>query len=178
MKRNTIKFFLLISICISGCSLDLKTKDIAKDILKEKSISLIDNYFNLTYVENDAIAFGLLGNISSYIRIPLIFILTISVTLYIFYIIWKIRNSKIWLILPFFIILSGAYGNIIDRAFNGYVTDFFHAHYFFKYHFPVFNVADVLVNIGLILIIVQWKSTQKLFDEVFSKKSELTNELV
>lgn len=161
---------------ISGCSLDLKTKDIAKTQLMEHSIPLIHNYFNLTYVENHAIAFGFLGNISENIRLPLIFLLTISATLVGFYMIWRTRNRKFRFILPFFIMIGGTYGNIIDRAQNGFVTDFFNAHYFFKYNFPVFNVADVLVNIGIILMIIQWKDLQVVFEDIFKQRTVLKNE--
>lgn len=77
----------------SGCSLDLKTKELVKENLQEQSITLIDNFFDLSYVENHAIAFGFLGNMAKNIRIPLIFILTISATLCMFYFISKIRHE-------------------------------------------------------------------------------------
>ena len=176
MRHNLIKFSILIAFLISGCSLDLKTKDIAKTGLKEHSISLVHNYFDLTYVENHAIAFGLLGDIDKNIRIPLIFFLTISATLLGFYAIWRIRKRQFRFLLPFFILIGGAYGNITDRFFNGYVTDFFHLHYFYKYNFPVFNVADILVNIGIILIVIQWKDFQIIFDEIVNKKIALKTE--
>jgi signal peptidase II len=173
MKHTFVKFSILMFFLVSGCSLDLKTKELAKAELKEHSISVIDHYFDLNYTENNAIAFGFLGSLSKGIRLPLIFFLTISATLFGFYVIWRIRYKKFRYLLPFFILLGGAYGNIIDRLFNGYVTDFFYAHYFFACDFPVFNVADVLVNIGIILVIIQWKSFQRIFEEVFEKKTIL-----
>jgi len=176
MKSNLIKYTILIAFLISGCSLDLKTKDLAKTGLKEQSIHLVHNYFDLTYVENHAIAFGFLGNIDKNIRLPLIFLLTISATLVGFYAIWRIRKRQFRFLFPFFILIGGAYGNITDRLFNGYVTDFFHLHYFYKYSFPVFNVADILVNIGIILIVIQWKDFQVIFDEILNKKTTLTTE--
>ena len=114
MKKSLVKYLILISFMISGCTLDLKTKDLAKTGLQEQSISLIHNYFDLNYVENYAIAFGFLGSISKNIRIPLIFLLTISATLLGFYMIWRIRDRKFRFLLPFFIMIGGAYGNIID----------------------------------------------------------------
>ena len=176
MKRNLIKYTILIAFLISGCSLDLKTKDLAKTGLKEQSVSLIHNYFDLTYVENHAIAFGFLGNINKNIRIPLIFLITISATFLGLYAIWRIRKRQFRFLLPFFILIGGAYGNITDRLFNGFVTDFFHLHYFYKYNFPVFNVADILINIGIILIVIQWRDFQVIFDEILSKKTTLTIE--
>jgi len=158
---------------MSGCACDLKTKEIINSQLKEQSISVIENYFNFTYVENHAIAFGMFNNLDRSIRMPIIFILPIFTTLLCFFLIWKLRKSKFKLLLPIFIIIGGAYGNIIDRAMNGYVTDFLHVHYFHKYNFYVFNVADVLVNIGLILLLLQYKEFSKLLDDVFSKKINL-----
>ena len=121
----------------------------------------------MRYVENSAIAFGLLENISKNIRIPLIYFLTISATFFGFYLIWRIRIQKIRILLPFFIIIGGAYGNIVDRLFHGFVTDFFLLHYYTQYYFYVFNVADVLVNIGVILIIIQWKDFKLVFNDIF-----------
>ena len=167
---------ILISFMISGCSADLKTKEIAKTNLKDNSIVLIKNTFDLRYVENHSIAFGFLSSIKKSIRLPLIFILTISATMFAFVMIWKIKNKKFRLLLPFFILIGGAYGNILDRIFNGFVTDFFHVHYFYEYNFPVFNVADVLVNIGVFLIIIQRKDFRPIFDDLFKKENEILTE--
>ncbi len=171
MKRNMIKFLILISFMISGCSIDLKTKDLVKTGLKEHSMAVIHNYFDLTYVENHSIAFGFLSNIPKTIRLPLIFFLTISATMLGFYMIWKLRNRKFRILLPFFILIGGAYGNIIDRMLNGFVTDFFHLHYYYQYNFYVFNVADVLVNVGVFLIFIQWKDFRMIFEDLIEKKT-------
>lgn len=176
MKKNVLKFLILISFMVSGCTLDLKTKDLAKNGLKEHSITVIQHYFDLNYVENHAIAFGLLGNISKTIRLPLIFLMTISATMLGFYLVWRIRNRKFRILLPFFILIGGAYGNIVDRMLNGFVTDFFQLHYYFQYSFYVFNVADVLINIGIILIVIQWKDFRIIFDDLFKGKTLLKTE--
>nr|WP_321353708.1 signal peptidase II [uncultured Draconibacterium sp.] len=176
MKKTLIKYLILISFMISGCSADLKTKEIAKTNLKDNSIVLIENTFDLRYVENHSIAFGFLSSIKKNIRIPLIFLLTISATMFAFVMIWKIKDKKFRLLLPFFILLGGAYGNIVDRMLNGFVTDFFHIHYLYEYNFPVFNVADVLVNIGVFLIIIQWKDFKLIFDNLFTNENELLTE--
>jgi signal peptidase II len=173
MRKNLIKFLILTALMISGCSIDLRTKDLVKTVLKDKSIVLIDNFFNLTYVENHAIAFGFLENIQKKIRIPLIFLLTISATLFGFYMIWKMRNKQFSILLPVFILMAGAYGNIVDRAVNGFVTDFFHLHYHCQYNFYVFNVADVLINVGLILVLIQYKDYKIILDNIFKKEIEL-----
>jgi len=173
MKKSAFKFILLSSLMISGCTIDLKTKDLINDDLKSQSLVIIDNFFNFTYVENHAIAFGMLEDLDATIRMPLIFALPILATLLCFYFVWKIRKTKFSLLLPFFLILGGAYGNILDRAMHGYVTDFIHLHYFHDYNFYVFNVADILVNIGFFLLLFQYKSFNQLLDQTFPQKPEV-----
>ena len=57
-----------------------------------------------------------------------------------------------------FILLSGALGNLLDRAQYGYVIDFIDVHYQ-NYYWPVFNVADSLIFIGVILLIFERQTT-------------------
>jgi signal peptidase II len=169
MNKNFLKFMILVSILIFGCVIDLKTKDLAKTELKGKSLVVIDNFFSLTYVENHAVAFGFLGSIPKKIRLSVIFLLTISATFVGIYLIWKLRARKFSILLPLFVLLSGAFGNIADRAMHGFVTDFIDFHYSNQYSFPVFNVADVIINIGLILIIIQFREYNRILDRLFKK---------
>lgn len=167
---STLKFIILIAFLVSGCSLDLVTKEQVKQKLQYDSVPVIDNYFDLTYTENHAIAFGFFKQLDRRWRMPLIFLLPVLSTFFFFFLIWKFRDRKFSLLLPIFIILAGAYGNILDRAMNGFVTDFLHVHYYYKYNFYVFNVADVLVNIGLILMLLRWRKYNELLNEVFAKE--------
>jgi len=163
--KGPLKYLLLFSLLISGCSLDLKTKEMVNVEIKDTSISVIENFFNLTYVENHAIAFGIFSNIERSIRLPLILLLPFLTTVFAFYIVWKLRDQKFRLLLPLFLIIGGAYGNIIDRAMHGYVTDFLHVHYFNTYNFYVFNIADVLINIGVFSLLFQFRE----FNTVLNK---------
>lgn len=165
-----LKYLLLFSFLISGCSLDLKTKDLVNENIKDQSITIVENYLNFTYVENHAIAFGMFKNLDRKYRMPLIFFLPILTTLFGFYLIWKLKDAKFRILLPIFLIIGGAYGNILDRAMNGYVTDFLHVHYFHKYNFYVFNVADVLVNVGVILLLLQFKEFNNLINKAFGEE--------
>lgn len=174
MNKNLIKFVILFSFLISGCSLDLKTKDMVNEKIKDQSISIVENYLNFTYVENHAIAFGMFKGLDRKYRMPIIFLLPFITTLFGFYLIWKLKEAKFSILLPIFLIIGGAYGNILDRAMNGYVTDFLHVHYFHKYNFYVFNVADVLVNIGVILLLLQFKEFNRLINDVFEPQKAET----
>lgn len=162
--KGIYKYVLLFLFMISGCTIDLTSKKYMNEALKYQSVPVVENFFNLTYVENHAIAFGIFGGIKRKYRMPLILILPLCVTAFCFFLFWKIRKAQFSILLPLFLILGGAYGNIIDRAMHGYVTDFLHAHYYYQYHFYVFNVADILVNIGLILLLLQYRQFNALLD--------------
>jgi signal peptidase II len=170
-KKLAYKTLVLIIVLVLTCSLDLITKDLAKKNLKDQSIIFIENYFSFTYVENHAIAFGFMESLPSKLRLTLSFLLPIAATFFGFYIIWRMRKEKLRYLIPLFIIIGGAYGNIIDRMLHGFVTDFLHVHYHYEYNFYVFNVADVLVNIGVILIIFQWKRYKVIFNEIFDTQA-------
>ena len=167
MKSIVIKYVVLLAFMISGCSVDLKTKDLIKDNLYQQSVVVIDNVLSLNYVENHAIAFGTFKNLNRNLRMTLSFGLPVLATLLAFFFIWKIRKNEFRFLLPIFIILGGAMGNILDRMMNGFVTDFLHINHFAY----VFNFADVLVNIGLGLILIQYKSFNKMMDQAFAKNT-------
>ncbi len=169
------KLILLLSILFTGCSSDLHTKKIAKEELRQNTIEVIDNYIDLTYVENHASAFGIFKQIDRSVRLPLILFIQGTIILLGLLVLWKIRNKNIGLLIAITVLLSGAFGNFMDRLLNGYVTDFLYLHYFDKYSFPVFNLADILINTGVILLILQAKQFKKAIQSVFNSKMVIDN---
>jgi signal peptidase II len=163
------KLILLLALLFAGCSSDIHTKVIAKQGLKFNQVTVIENYFSLTYVENHAVAMGLMKSIDRHIRVPLILTLQAIICLAGLLILWRIRHQKISLQVGLAILLSGAMGNFFDRLQHGFVTDFFHFHYLDKFSFPVFNVADVLINIGMIILLFQARSFENALNAAFSK---------
>lgn len=114
-----------------------------------ESIPIIDEVFNFTYVENRGIAFGLFQG-----RLSIISILTVVAIVVIF--IYVLRNKKTLSILEHFgytLILSGAVGNMIDRLFRGFVVDMLDFRGIWSF---VFNLADVWINVGVFLLIVDY----------------------
>lgn len=110
--------------------------------------------FNLIYVENTGAAFSILQNSTT-----LLIILSIVAVLAIIYYIWKNFES----ITPkeiFFtsLLLSGICGNLYERLILGYVRDFFDLTFI---NFPVFNISDILINIGVFGIILLILFTKK-----------------
>ena len=109
-----------------------------------ESIPVITNFFNLTYVTNDGMAFGINFPFGIYIfsTISLIF------TIFLFWYLWTIKDSGIVIRIGVALIIAGAVGNLIDRIFLGSVVDFLDF-MIGSYHWYVFNFADSYVTVGM-----------------------------
>ena len=107
-------------------------------------IPVITNFFNLTYVTNDGMAFGINFPFGIYIfsTISLIF------TVFLFWYLWTIKEEGIVIRTGVALIIAGAVGNLIDRIFLGSVVDFLDF-MIGNYHWYVFNFADSYVTIGM-----------------------------
>lgn len=146
MKNKNISFILSISLVI--ILLDQLTKYIiSKYIDLNQSIPLIKNILHLTYITNTGAGFGILKGQN----IALIFISLIIIGIILFYFDRITKERQIHA--PIALILGGAIGNLIDRAFLGHVIDFIDFRIW-----PAFNIADSCITIGsLWLIICFWK---------------------
>lgn len=128
--------------------LDQATKFAAKTNLKPvNNIDLIPGIFSLSYVENRGAAFGFFKDN----KILLIGVTTL-ITLFIIYYIIKYKDVNKYFRLSLILIAAGAVGNLIDRIALGYVVDFIHFYYKEAFDFPVFNIADISVVCGTILL--------------------------
>ncbi|MCI0596148.1 MAG: signal peptidase II [candidate division Zixibacteria bacterium] len=151
-------FFIVFFIWI----LDRFTKWLVKNNFElGESVSVLGNFFLLTYVENKGGAFGIqLGGSTFY------FIASIVVILYILFYLWQHPEDGRPQRFSLALILGGAFGNLYDRALFGSVTDFFDFEFFnippFRLgpvHFagmerwPVFNIADSAVTVGIVLLL-------------------------
>lgn len=128
---------------------DQLTKMRAVKTLKDQDpISLIQNVFELHYLENHGAAFGILQGQRTFFVI-----VTIIIVIAVFYIYAKMpldrKFNKLRVILV--LIAAGALGNFIDRTRQGYVVDFF---CFKLIDFPIFNVADIYVTSAAIALVV------------------------
>lgn len=111
-------------------------------------IELIKNFFYLTYTHNTGAAFSILTGQ----RLLLILIAVIILIL----IFNHIRKNKVEGKLEkiaFSLIIGGSLGNLIDRIIRGYVVDFLDFK-IFGYDFPIFNLADTFIVIGVILLLI------------------------
>lgn len=108
------------------------------------SIPVVGDLIKLTFTQNDGAAFGLLPGG----RIWFLIVSTIALCVIAGYLIRR-RPQSAWLVVALGLVAGGAAGNLIDRAWFGWVTDFIQI----PFDFPVFNVADssVVVGVGMLV---------------------------
>ena len=111
----------------------------------------------LTYVRNPGAAWGSFANLPDSFRLALFYGITIFVTGFILYLLKTSHSGQRLTRTALIFILSGAVGNVIDRLLLTYVIDWIHFHWLiwgWEYSFPVFNVADVAINVGVALMLI------------------------
>ncbi|BAC13441.1 signal peptidase II [Oceanobacillus iheyensis] len=113
-----------------------------------ESISVIDNFFYITSHRNTGAAWGILEG-----QMLLFYIITTIVIIGIIYFLHTHAKGDKLLSVALVVILGGAIGNFIDRIFRQEVVDFANF-YIFDYNFPIFNVADSSLTIGVILFLI------------------------
>ncbi len=164
MNKN-FTIFHTVTIILTLLGLDQVTKYITRiNMLPGESIHVIGNFFRFTYVENPGMAFGLrIENTVVFMGLSLI------AAGLVFYYLYKLRNEVWQLQFAIAMIASGAIGNLSDRFIRGSVVDFLDFEFFditlpafqlFGYEFsgyymtrwPVFNVADMAVSGGMMII--------------------------
>ena len=130
--------------------LDQTTKYAAiKQLKNQRPIVIIENFFQLNYVENRGAAFGILqGKRGLFLIITIIVIFVIT-----FYLIKYYNQTNTLTRISFAMLIGGAVGNLIDRIRFGYVVDFISLKLINKYDFPVFNIADTCVLISTLFIV-------------------------
>ena len=139
--------FLIISVLFLAA--DLITKYfVATNMTVGATILLFKNIFHLTYVQNTGAAFSILaGQRLLLILLPALVIIFIAI-----YVLIKKPKNRL-LMLSLSMIVSGGLGNLIDRIIFGYVIDFFDF-VIFGYDYPIFNIADSFILIGVVLLVI------------------------
>ena len=118
----------------------------------ERSINIIPNLLNLTLVKNKGAAFSLFTNATNLLTLASILVSLLLITL-----ILKSTPRSYWNSIGLSYLLGGTVGNGIDRLFKGFVLDFLEL---VPIDFPIFNVADISINIAIICFIIDLISTK------------------
>ena len=129
-----------------------------------QNIPIVSGFFDLTFVLNPGAAFSLFATLPEWIRNP--FFILISVAAAVLIVAYRsryLRENRLASV-SLALILGGAIGNLIDRLWYGVVVDFLDAH-IYQHHWPIFNVADSAISVGVTLLLLEmlleWRRERK-----------------
>lgn len=150
MRKFTLSLIWIISIAVFIFVLDQMTKMLAVRYLGHP-VEIIGNFFTLTLYRNEGIAFSI--NLPQIVIIALTYILLFTGI----YMAYRELNLHRWLTRVLLgMVLGGSIGNLVDRMLHGFVVDFFTVQ-----NYPVFNIADIGVTVGLLLIVILYDRLKK-----------------
>lgn len=112
------------------------------------SYEVIPHFLNITSHRNNGAAWGILSGKMGFFYIITLIILAVLIIFYI-----KETKYNAFMQVAISLLFAGALGNFIDRLFNGEVVDFIDTN-IFGYDFPIFNIADSSLTIGVIFVII------------------------
>ena len=169
-KETWIKFIIYVSIIVFGFTLDRVTKEIVDNKFElgvSKQVELIPDFLYFAYVRNTGGAWSILSN-ATWVLTIISIVSVVVISIYIFK-----KKVNMFNLIACSMIVAGGLGNLFDRIIYGAVIDFIES-FPFGYAFPIFNVADIFVVIGAIIIIAytfyedyveKKKSQQKILTE-------------
>ena len=147
LKKNIFYFFLVLLIFI----LDRISKLWIISIFNsENNLEIkVSSFINLNLIWNKGIAFGLFsyGEKFEYNLLTGLIIMIIAIVF------WMIIKTKGFEKYGFLMILGGALGNVFDRLYYSAVPDFIDI-YYKNFHWFVFNVADIFITVGVLMLII------------------------
>ena len=144
-----IKYAVEILLFAFIITFDLCMKDFLYEFVEVENggnITLIDGFLDLTYSENTGMGFGL-GQDSTLGITIMTAILIVAILGYLIF----FKKEKAYIRIPLIMVAAGGIGNLVDRTQLGYVRDFFE---FTFMDFAIFNIADVFVTVGAIVLIL------------------------
>jgi signal peptidase II len=146
-KNIPFRGFLFLGVAALVVVADQVTKRLAEDRLRpQRSVPVVDDILRLTYVQNRGAAFGLLQDQTAFFVLVGVIVIGVIAASYRY-----LPRSGFLLHLALGLQLGGAIGNLIDRVRQGYVVDFVDFGYQANW-WPVFNVADSAIVIGVALL--------------------------
>lgn len=150
---------MLKSLSVAGLVVifDQITKQIVRNsMVLGESFDILGNTLRFTFVENKGLAFSIkVSNLAIFTGLSFI------ATALVLYYLYKYRNEGINVYIPLALILGGAIGNLIDRVLFSKVVDFIDVG-ISSYRWPVFNIADSAVSVGLVwFLIASWMMNEE-----------------
>ncbi|URJ30670.1 signal peptidase II [Candidatus Blochmannia vicinus (nom. nud.)] len=133
--------------------LDIETKYLIKTHFLIGEVLSVVPGINFYYIHNSGLAFGIFSNVNVYYRLIFIWITILIIMAFVITLYKMIEYSKCYSI-SCSMVIGGALGNLLDRVLYGTVVDFIDV-YIKSWHWPTFNIADMAICIGTIILIVK-----------------------
>ena len=158
MKRN---IFIAVLI-IFNIAIDQISKVVVRSTLTfQKSVDVIGEYFQLIWVENKGAFLGMGSDMNDSLKLIFLLILPIIVLGYVTYYIIKNKELDRLSLIAFCCIIGGGIANVYDRVAYGEVTDFFFIKITDTFRTGIFNVADLSVTTGMVMLLISGFMTSK-----------------
>ena len=144
------RYLILLAVSALVLLLDQATKlYIDRSMPLHSSITVVRQFFNITYLRNKGAAFGILADSS--FRLPFFIMVSAVAVCVIVVVIGRLREDQKLAAISLSLIFSGALGNLVDRVRLGEVIDFLYFHWY-EHYWPAFNVADSAICVGVFLL--------------------------
>ena len=152
--RHPLRFdSIFFGIAAGWVIFDQIAKVIVRETLAPGEHERLAAFFRFSHIQNDGGAFGLFGGANSFLAVSAAIAIAVVLVYYLFPPVehWLARAGLA-------LILGGAVGNLLDRIYQGHVTDFVNFN-----EFPAFNVADAGINIGVVAIVIAliWEDARR-----------------
>jgi len=150
-KRN----IYIISTIVITIALDQISKIwVRANITKGSVTDIIDRYFTLHHVENEGAFLGMGSDLNDTLRVVLLLVLPIVVLGFVLRYVFKDKTLDNWSLFAFSSIIGGGIANVFDRIAFGKVTDFWHIDFGGVFRTGIFNIADLSVTTGMIMLVI------------------------
>lgn len=162
MKLSRRSIFILVVIILTIAADQISKIWIRANVAPGNQSKIIGDFFTLHNVENTGAFLGMGSDLNETLRILLLLILPIVVLAFVLRYILKEKSLDKWSLFAFASIIGGGIGNVYDRFVYGSVTDFWHIDLGGVFRTGIFNMADLSVTTGMIiLLIVSFKKKKK-----------------
>ncbi|MFZ3209377.1 MAG: signal peptidase II [Geobacteraceae bacterium] len=153
------KYIILLVVSVIVLVLDQATKiyiDRTMDL--HSSITVVENFFNITYLRNKGAAFSFLADFR--FRLPFFIFVSLVAVVVILVVIRRLRSDQKLSAVALSLLLAGAVGNLIDRVRLGEVIDFIYVHWY-EHYWPAFNIADSAICAGVFLLAIDMSQEER-----------------
>lgn len=156
---KTRQYYLIIAVLVLVADQLTKLWATAK-LLPVASLEVIEGLFRLTYARNRGVAFSLFADSEFEVRWILSAVSALAAVAVLVWL-WRTAAHQRRLNMALALLLAGITGNLIDRVRLGEVVDFLDFHWFDRFVWPTFNVADAAICVGAALLALEMMKEEK-----------------